>query len=460
MYALLHKKSTYTLNQHLTQHDLTLLKHYKSVSTKSCPAEVEIVTNAINCVHDKLPFVYLGHPVGSNMRKGQSWNGVINNFLKRLALWQSRLLSIGGRLTLCKAVLGIIPLYYLSLFKAPSTILNHLESIRRRFFWGIKENESKIVWVNWQKVCSSKSSGGLGLGRLKDKNMSLLGKWKWRFCNEDDALWQRVIKEIYGPHGGFESNNSSIMCSGVWQSIVSNCKDIELLDIPFKKSMIKEVSSGSQTQFWSDIWCKEGKKLMEFFPWLYMLEINKECKVSDRWCLENEEWHGTWAWRSNPRGHLAIDLVDMIRLVGNLVLTPNSRDRWFWVLDPSGKFSVKALACLVESKSIGVGETNQNFIWNPWVPRKVNISIWRASMNRVPSRANLLISGVEIASARCVLCDLENEVEAVEHCLLLCPKAKLVWSKIWSWWRISSKLDTSLRDIILGKVDSIEIKLV
>ncbi|PWA85345.1 hypothetical protein CTI12_AA150170 [Artemisia annua] len=140
---------------------------------------------------------------------------------------------------------------------------------------------------------------------------------------------------------------------------------------------------------------------MENFSRLYMLETNKECKISDRWCLDNMEWHGNWAWRSNPRGRAATDLVDMIRLVGNLVLNPNSRDRWFWALDPSGKFSVKALACLVKSKSIGVDETNQIFIWNPWVPRKVNISIWRA---------NLLICGVEIASVRCVLCFLEDEV--------------------------------------------------
>nr|GEU33781.1 DNA helicase [Tanacetum cinerariifolium] len=95
--------------------------------------------------------------------------------------------------------------------------------------------------------------GGLGLGHLKDKNTSLLGKWKWRFLNEDNALWE---------------------------SIVSNCKDIELLNIHFEKSMIKEVSNGSQAHFWSDIWCKEGKKLMEVFPRLYMLETNKECKLS------------------------------------------------------------------------------------------------------------------------------------------------------------------------------------
>ncbi|GJS87138.1 hypothetical protein Tco_0769774 [Tanacetum coccineum] len=43
-------------------------------------------------------------------------------------------------------------------------------------------------------------------------------------------------------------------------------------------------------------------------------------------------------------------------------------------------------------------------------------------MDRLPSRANLLIRGVEIASTQCVLCDLENEVESVEHCLFFAPK--------------------------------------
>ncbi|GJV48522.1 RNA-directed DNA polymerase, eukaryota, reverse transcriptase zinc-binding domain protein, partial [Tanacetum coccineum] len=36
-------------------------------------------------------------------------------------------------------------------------------------------------------------------------------------------------------------------------------------------------------------------------------------------------------------------------------------------------------------------------------------------MDRLPSRANLLNRGVEISCARCVLCDMENEVETVEH---------------------------------------------
>lgn len=60
---------------------------------------------------------------------------MIDRFTKRLSSLKARLLSIGGRLTLVKAVLGNLPIYFLSLFKAQKKIINRLESIRRRFFW-------------------------------------------------------------------------------------------------------------------------------------------------------------------------------------------------------------------------------------------------------------------------------------------------------------------------------------
>nr|GEW96804.1 RNA-directed DNA polymerase, eukaryota [Tanacetum cinerariifolium] len=50
----------------------------------------------------------------------------------------------GGRLTLIKSVLSSIPLYHMSIFKAPMGVLNKLESIRRNFFNGIDDSDKKI----------------------------------------------------------------------------------------------------------------------------------------------------------------------------------------------------------------------------------------------------------------------------------------------------------------------------
>lgn len=44
----------------------------------------------------------------------------------------------------------------------------------------------------------SKRRGGLGVGRIGDKNKSLLAKWFWRFSRKDESLWKRVLCSKYG----------------------------------------------------------------------------------------------------------------------------------------------------------------------------------------------------------------------------------------------------------------------
>nr|GEV35802.1 RNA-directed DNA polymerase, eukaryota, reverse transcriptase zinc-binding domain protein [Tanacetum cinerariifolium] len=82
-------------------------------------------------------------------------------FTKKLLLWKANLFSIGGRLTLVGSVLGSLPIYFLLMFKAPKAVISKLESIRRRFFWGMKGDENKMVWIRWQKILSYKKDGGL-----------------------------------------------------------------------------------------------------------------------------------------------------------------------------------------------------------------------------------------------------------------------------------------------------------
>ena len=39
----------------------------------------------------------------------------------------------------------------------------------------------KKVWIAWEKTLVAKDKGGLGIGSLKAQNISLMGKWWWRF---------------------------------------------------------------------------------------------------------------------------------------------------------------------------------------------------------------------------------------------------------------------------------------
>ncbi|GKB18467.1 putative RNA-directed DNA polymerase, eukaryota, reverse transcriptase zinc-binding domain protein [Tanacetum coccineum] len=171
------------------------------------------MANVIGCGAATLPFKYLGVPVGCNMSRCSYWEPIINKFSSRLSLWKARLLSVRGRLTLIKSVLGSLPLYFMSLYMVPISVCKKLESMRNHFFIGADMGEKKMMWVRWKKCLASKNMGGLGIGSIFALNFGLLFKWIWRFlCNSSD-VWIKVIKEMYDSHGGIFVEN--LQCSSL-----------------------------------------------------------------------------------------------------------------------------------------------------------------------------------------------------------------------------------------------------
>ncbi|GJS31209.1 RNA-directed DNA polymerase, eukaryota, partial [Tanacetum coccineum] len=124
---------------------------------------VKNAASKLGCLVLKTPFTYLGTKVGGNMSRKQAWKEVVDKVLSRLSRWKMKLLSIGGRLTLLKSVLGSMPIFHMSIFKVPSSILKSLESIRSRFFNGQDPKSNKASWVKWNKVLTPKDKGGLGV---------------------------------------------------------------------------------------------------------------------------------------------------------------------------------------------------------------------------------------------------------------------------------------------------------
>ncbi|GJS65746.1 RNA-directed DNA polymerase, eukaryota, reverse transcriptase zinc-binding domain protein [Tanacetum coccineum] len=218
--------------------------------------EVYNMASNAGCIAGNIPFNYLGLPIGSNMKSIASWKMLIDRFRSRLSTWKVNLLSIGGRLTLIKSVLGSLGIYYLSIFRAPESVLNDLERIRSNFFWGGNQDGKKMAWVKWSIILNSYDNGGLNIGNLKAFNLALLQKWRWRLFTSPNDLWVKVVKSFHGHEGGFDNNGCSF--KGTWVNIVGSSNLLHLKGIILNNSFHFNAGCGTRIRFWKDIWVGEA----------------------------------------------------------------------------------------------------------------------------------------------------------------------------------------------------------
>nr|GEY86813.1 RNA-directed DNA polymerase, eukaryota [Tanacetum cinerariifolium] len=115
----------------------------------------------LGCLVLKTSFTYLGTKVGDIMSRKHAWKEVVDKVLFRLSIWKMKIRSIGGRFTLLKSVLGSMPIFHMSIFKVPSSILKTLESIRSWFFNGQDPKSKKASWLKWNNVLTPKDKGGI-----------------------------------------------------------------------------------------------------------------------------------------------------------------------------------------------------------------------------------------------------------------------------------------------------------
>ncbi|GJV17997.1 RNA-directed DNA polymerase, eukaryota [Tanacetum coccineum] len=308
----------------------------------------------------------------------KAWDESIVKLKKRLSKWKLKTLSIGGRLTLLKSVLGSTPIYNMSLFKVPKLVLHLMESLRRNFFNGIQEGDKKIAWVKWPMVLASKKHGGLGVSSFYALNRGLLFKWVWRYISQDNSLWARVISALHGS----SSQVLSASFSSLWKSILNEVKSLKAQGVDLISHCKIRVGNGMNTSFWNDCWIGDSM-LKHLFPRLFALETIKDIS-----------------------------------------------DRWVWDLNEDGVFRVKDVRNLLDETFLPKADTPTR--WIKCIPIKVNVFVWKALQDRLPTRSNLVRRNILIDSLSCPICD--GEPEDSSHLFFRCCLARDVTRSVCRWW--------------------------
>ncbi|GKD64091.1 RNA-directed DNA polymerase, eukaryota, reverse transcriptase zinc-binding domain protein [Tanacetum coccineum] len=320
-------------------------------------AETDLAASIVGCSIFSPPFHYLGVKIGAYMSRIISWKEVIEKISSRLSKWKIKTLSSGSRLTILKSVLTTLPLYYMSIYKAPAVVLKDLKSIRRDF------------------------------------SMVLIS----------------LIKAIHGVKGNIDDSQTKISGS-IWQELVREFAALKSKGIDCVSFIKRKLGNGENTLFWEDIWLGDFALKMTH-PRLFALELKKDIIVAEK--MGNASLN--LSFRRLPRSGIKDkQYKNLVSITSNFLLL-QMHDRWSWSLKASGDFMVRS----VRNHMNGVLLPKSDVLtrWVTMIPIKINNLAWKISMDRLPTRFNHSSRGLEILSILCPLCNVA--VETTSHIFFL-----------------------------------------
>ena len=183
---------------------------------------------------------------------------LIDKFLKKLAAWKAKWISMAGRLTLTTAVLSALPAYQLIAILQPKWMIKQMDKLHRAFLWAADDKVSggKCL-MNWTKVCMPKSLGGLGIPNLHIQSIALRTRWLWQQATDRSKPWLGLPLPIDG--------------------------DVAAL---FRASTTITINCGADVSFWFSHWC-QGQQPSILFPDL--LKHSRLKKISVRDAIQGED---------------------------------------------------------------------------------------------------------------------------------------------------------------------------
>ncbi|XP_016676373.2 uncharacterized protein [Gossypium hirsutum] len=308
---------------------------------------------------------YLGLPIPIGKKKSAAFQSILDHAASRIESWSKRLLSLGGKEIFIKSILQSIPTYGFSVFFVPNGILEELQSLIYRVWWGEKiRKEVGICYLG--TACVILKEWG---SRVPE-----FGPQVWHLMCCRDTLCFRVLSAKYFPDGDVFHPKRIDKPSFTWQSIT---KAASLLYEGFGWN----VGKGSRIDIWHDRWGFEG--LSGDSIGLRRRDVQEE-KVCDLLNSEKDDWN-----EGRVIATYGKDLGDQICKIP--IIHNGPEDSRVWFHNPFGFYSTKSAYSWLTLKHVGFGP--HRVFWTlPWKLQtlpKVKIFCWHLGHDILPTYENI-----------------------------------------------------------------------
>ncbi|GAU35055.1 hypothetical protein TSUD_69780 [Trifolium subterraneum] len=162
------------------------------------------------------------------------------------------------------------------------------------------------------------------------------------------------------------------------------------------------LSRSTDSFWWRDILKVGGMEgevpFSELFPNLFLKEIDPNVVVAKRLVRHRDDRSWYWQWRSILTQDEEDDLLYFQHLLLDVEVVVDRTDRWKWIPDHSGKFTVKSAYLILQNRK-NVKEINPNILnslqrmWKNDIPSKVGVFGWRLLLEKLPTREALISRG-------------------------------------------------------------------
>ncbi|XP_074297635.1 uncharacterized protein LOC141628381 [Silene latifolia] len=150
------------------------------------------------------------------------------------------------------------------MFILPKGIISRIEDTCRNFLWDNSVDYRIVPVVAWDKLCSPKEEGGLGLKDQETMNKAMIGRLVHWIMKEKDSIWVQLVKKNYLKGMDWVEYKPTANSSWVWRRI---CKVKEEMLPGYTTGTWTAQSTYSPTACYE--WLKGRKPTVAWYKWLW-----------------------------------------------------------------------------------------------------------------------------------------------------------------------------------------------